>query len=841
MFWSKKKKETQDTNEVQQTNSSLVDNGPTYILELHLEGVDPQEVPVEGELIIGSSEAAHISIEGADLISEHATIKLQDSVLYISNNAPKGSYIGEQLLQEHKKYILSSGDTIRLGAATILIKRVGENAEEEHKEESEIPADTKNLLEDDLPSVKTEARSPHATENSDITTPTITSVLKDKEQLKENARKEQKILNEILKKNKEKQEQPPEKILTKRFKLFKGKPPIDPSSRMKQSFVKGSFFPLDQAPGALTRFYAILLNLSFVYAIIYTLLPIFDHAGILEKELTTFIKILIPQIEKIVNFTIPKEYIFLVNTISKFYLLHCVLDLLWAILFGISLPLRLLGLTIEDSFFIARFKGIFRSIIGIFTTPTILFDLPILFGYKSLKELLTITQLTYRSRLLRYASVFLLFPLLILLCFASPVMNHLENFTTMTFDPMKVEQEQGYSKKIPKTATTTESASVTAPVEINWQVHSELFGVKTELRFPESLIILPITNKGILFLDKNKDSVFSQFNLKTEVNLKDLLYQAPDGNPLFFLLFGSIHHFIESNNQSILQDPEITKDFNRLLGGAFQLTAQMIKGEDTLEDITTAGRYLIEYGPFLGGYLNVRDSAITKLGITSGNSVALLNQKINDFIRISPNPSTLNYALIVSPGQKTPIFEYKTSQSAIKLGMKVIHQLLDGNWNPLPNSNTGSITTATTATFTTHLTQMEKENALSMVDYLNNLKKNPDQPIFEAIIVSNFFRNEFEKIRDLPPNSILVKKFSETVNAYAQEIRQFSKPDDATSQQLITELELIAKGELPPPTTASQSVPALEPTPIPTPTPPPTPTATPKPEPVKNNKKKGRK
>lgn len=839
LFWGKKKKETEEEVSTQ---------GPIYTLELKIEGVESQEIPVEGELLIGSSENAQICIEGADLIPEHAAIRLQNNILSIFNYASQGSFIEDQQLQKSKSYVIDHGDTLRLGAATFIVKRVGDEIQDG---EQEVPSDTKSLLEEDAqeeikPEEKKEESHPvPSQDNSYNTSPTITGMINNIEGMKENARKEQKLLNEIIQKNKEKQAQDPESSISKKFKLFSGKPAVDPSTKMKQSFIKGSFFPLDHAPGAFTRCYAIFVNLCIAYALLYSVFPVIDPKGLIDNQFSSFAKMLQPSLENAIAF--PKELNFIFVIILKFYLIHCTLDLIWSLLIGISLPLRLLGIHTEDSSFLIRFKGFFRSLIGAFTTPLIIFDLPILFGYKSFKELLTLTQYTYHSQLLRYASIFLILPLTILICFVSPVFQHIDNFTTLSFDNMKEEQELGFNKKTPKaaaiTASGTATASVTPPVEINWQVRSEVFGVKAELRFTDNLIILPSGSTGVIFLDKNKDSIFSQLTFKSEINFEDLLFSAPDGNPFFFILFNSIHDFLETKNKIYLANPEVQKDFNHLLVGSLKLNSQMIKGDDPLEDVMSVGRYLIEYGPFITGYLHVRDNAIKKLELAKGSTVSLLNQKVNDFIRISPNTYTIRYALVSSPEQTTPIIEYHSSHPVNKLGMKVVRQILDGRWEVRPTPTTPTTTASTTTaklTLASRLTQMEKENAFSMVDYLSNLKKNPDQPIFESINVSNFFRNEFEKVRGLPPESPLLKKFNQTVIAYAQELKQLAKPDDISSQQLVNELELIAKGEIPAPAspmTASESTPLVEPTPTPTPMP----TATPTPEPVLPKKKKGKK
>ena len=120
MFWNKKK----TTNSDQEGEQNA--QGPLYSLELVIEGIDSQTIPIEGELLIGNSESAHISIEGVGLSEEQATIRLQNHVLTLTNHADEGTYIGDQRLQKGKSYIIDGGDVLTLGAAKILIKKEGQ-------------------------------------------------------------------------------------------------------------------------------------------------------------------------------------------------------------------------------------------------------------------------------------------------------------------------------------------------------------------------------------------------------------------------------------------------------------------------------------------------------------------------------------------------------------------------------------------------------------------------------------------------------------------------------------------------------------------------------------------
>lgn len=768
MFWSKKKKDNSDHEGEQNTQ------GPLYTLELIIEGIDSQEIPIEGDLLIGSSENAHICIEGVGLLPEHATIRLQNNVLSLFNYAEEGSFIQDQQLHKGKSYIIDGGDTLTLGSAKILIKKQGEEEAEELLNETPSSSVLEESLDkQDLSPVE----APPTEEKEEVTSVTRTG----------------------LKSLETTEKAPVEKKTQKSAKpLVEKKVPLMAPTK-KKNFLQLSSFSIERGPHFFSRFAAFITNLFITYAFVYAVLPVFDSSGHILNAVRELILALRLNLD--VFLPVPQELSFAWTHALEFYFLFSCLEIFWALLLGISLPLFLLGVTTDDSFFLKRIKAIIRSALGVFTTPLLIFDLSILIGFKSFKELLSFSNLQYRTVLLKYIGTFVCLPTVCLVCALSPVFIHLENFSTFSLlTEMKEEQDLGFNKKAPKTASTTATASLTEasplpPAEIVWMIDSEYFGVKAELRFADNLIILPLKGRGVVILDRNKDNVFAEFTKKEVLNFNKLLTSSSDGNPLFFLLFPDLNNYIEGVNKNMPPLPGSEKDTYHLLTGALHLNAGMLKGEDYLEDFMSIMTYMIEYGPFLPGYLNTRDNAVTLLGITQGSTVAFLNQKSRDFIRVSPIPSKIIYTLVSSPDQPHPSYEYSSSHPQIRVGMKVIRQLLNGNWNYVIKPPM----TATASDSTKKLTQLEKENAFAAVDYLDNLSKGLPNLDIDNQSIMNYFKSEYERVKDLPASSLLLHKFKESVYNYAQELRRHLRAESIELNQLINEIELIVKNEVPVP------------------------------------------
>lgn len=70
-----------------------------------------------------------------------------------------------------------------------------------------------------------------------------------------------------------------------------------------------------------------------------------------------------------------------------FYFLFVVLRILSSVIFGQSIFQTLMGMKVQGSFLSIRLKGILREVLGLFLGPLLVFDLPLLMGKKSIKEL----------------------------------------------------------------------------------------------------------------------------------------------------------------------------------------------------------------------------------------------------------------------------------------------------------------------------------------------------------------------------------------------------------------------------------------------------------------------
>src|SRR5690606_14815374 len=96
------------------------------------------------------------------------------------------------------------------------------------------------------------------------------------------------------------------------------------------------------------------------------------------------------------------------------------LNLVSSIIFGANLGLALLSVRTEGSFVTARVKALLRLILSFITLPTILTELPALIKKRTLKEVVTGSEISYRHPLLTIFGVLIALPAFTLAIIALP-------------------------------------------------------------------------------------------------------------------------------------------------------------------------------------------------------------------------------------------------------------------------------------------------------------------------------------------------------------------------------------------------------------------------------------
>ena len=123
---------------------------------------------------------------------------------------------------------------------------------------------------------------------------------------------------------------------------------------------------------------------------------------------------------------IPKDYTKYMDYLSNEKYINIVviflaLELIGCLIFGVNIGQFLIGISTDGSFIVKRIKALVRSIIGLFTTPLLIFDIPALVGNKTLKELISASKIGYKSDSKKILGSYIFFPLFFSLLSLLPV------------------------------------------------------------------------------------------------------------------------------------------------------------------------------------------------------------------------------------------------------------------------------------------------------------------------------------------------------------------------------------------------------------------------------------
>lgn len=329
------------------------------------------EYPLESELSVGS-ETGDIVIEDPTLGARHATFKLdRGAVTVMDLGSGQTTQIGDHVLTKGKPVLLKSDDLLMLGEIQIqlkVLKQLIENNLTVEKEAAtaEVKESEKEHLEQE------EAETP---EDSQADSPNEIIVAKESQEMKA------------------------------RIKDIRSAEKAKP----KLLVVSGG---RTLAANLLPRFVAIIIDFCWTITFWIVLSPFDEFREILEVVPGFMHDHLLPFLEVILaDYGLEEAYQEFLATLleivkdaedqlSLSYLisLYFTIRILFTALLGVSLGQWMGGIRAFGSFISARLRGVVREILGIFTWPFVILDIPTLFSRRSFKELVTFSHIVSTSK-----------------------------------------------------------------------------------------------------------------------------------------------------------------------------------------------------------------------------------------------------------------------------------------------------------------------------------------------------------------------------------------------------------------------------------------------------------
>jgi pSer/pThr/pTyr-binding forkhead associated (FHA) protein len=509
------------------------------------------------------------------------------------------------------------------------------------------------------------------------------------------------------------QDQPKEKSQkASKFAFFKkwfaAKPKAIPSSGKKDAKKSKAFSFSTNSPYAtnsIVRLMAVICDFIIAYALTVVFSP-FDEFQSFVNDVPVMLGDLLDLDWKSLWSILNEEYAFLGEMLkdlygffsSTFYIgplvfMFILVRLLSTLLFGVSFSELFLGVRSHGNAIWKRIGGVLRVVIGVFTGPFLIFDVPAVVSRKTFKEFMTFTHTYVISKFFSILGVLLYFPAVIAFALLAPLVQGLELPEPIAVNDkldmrVRVAAPAVPPTDIPEVVVKSKDRSEFFKMDLEFEGQNiSLFpsfkfsGKKTVLSYKPELIVYHKDLQRSVVLE-----VFKTFDLK------QLLSIGMKGD--FFLegKFPQIETFIHSPDAidpafKIKNDEKVNRKFADEVV-SFTKTAFELSAENAFDLMQT-------HTPFLQGLMDYRSSFLSLIEYKTFDQIDFLKLGNAYFLRISysrQKPFDLIIPLIQGQGRIFKVeFDKKENLSALRNKFYKF-SMVNSNWFPVHEAKVESET-----------------------------------------------------------------------------------------------------------------------------------------------------
>lgn len=549
--------------------------------DLELSNMEDTPVyPLTNQLSVGS-EIGNIVISDPSVSPRHATFILQDEVVsVIDHGSVAGTMINGKKIDPGKYVMLEETDVVNVGDLEIRL-RVGSKATEIQKV-PEIP----------------------------------------KEIIKENIEDRKSAIKDSAKKV--------------------AKPPRTYEKNKDKKKVKIKV--VDSSANALVRVFSIICDLLISYGLLVILNP-FDEFREFIKEIPEILSSFVPVDWNAIWSMLEADYRFLTEMLSDFYsfitntfdyfpllVVFVLLRLLSSLLLGVTFSEYFLGIRPTGNPLWARIGGLLRSILGLFTWPFLIFDLPAILSRRTFKEIVTFTNITIPSKFIAILGFLFYIPAVLIFVLISPLMEGLE-------PPEAVLVNDRIDSRV-KVRPILEGGAPAAQAQ-KVKDHSEVLELDLEYDASE-LSIFPdfdflgkkskINFKNVLSFYQRDIQSEVQFQVLKTFDLKQLLGYGLKGNIFLYDKYPELYNFVygpadkSGSFKKVLNSKAHAKFANEFI--TFTKTAFSLSIDNALELAQTET-------PYLKGFVDFKSAFFALIEYKDYNEIGFV--KIGDqlFMRVT--------------------------------------------------------------------------------------------------------------------------------------------------------------------------------------------------------------
>lgn len=554
------------------------------VFELELSNMEGNPTyAITHQLTVGR-EIGNIVVSDPSISPRHCTFILQQDVIsLIDHGSVSGTFVNEKRIPSGRYIILEESDTIHVGDLEINIKGRHEALPIEETEEE---------VEDEELSDETELKD----------------IAEDEEEDEEDEEEYEDLPEE-------------EEIVSRELEVVPAP--------------KNSIAGL--SANALVRVTAIIGDLLIAYGMLVILMPFDDFQNFLNfvpQVMSDILGVSLSSLWEVIR----QDFGFigqLMDDFSQFLskalhigpvlLIFILLRFISTLFLGVSLTEFFLNIRGRGHFLWKRIGGGLRVLIGIFTGPFLLFDLPAIISRRTFKEVLTYTNIYTSSKLATSLGIILFIPLALLFALISPLFQGLEFEESISVND-KLEQRVRVQKDAVESEGVAESTAVSDFLDLTFTYNPEEITVMPVFKFQGIQRQLNYKSQ-ILFYFKDIQRV-ARLELMKKFDLQQLLGIGLRGNLFLYEEFPEIHSFLyESKNQAFqVNSDKRSKNafatelmiFNKLaletsVDNAFEIMQTHTPLLKSLIDYKQSSLALIEYKDFSDvGFIKIGDAIFLK-------------------------------------------------------------------------------------------------------------------------------------------------------------------------------------------------------------------------------------
>ena len=290
---------------------------------------------------------------------------------------------------------------------------------------------------------------------------------------------------------------------------------------------------------------------------------------------------------------------FLSKDVLNVFFIYVALNLASSLLVSATFSQAIMNLRTKGNFLLARIKAVVRFLLGLVTGPVLIFDIPAVFGWPTLKEVLTFSKVGYESNFMRFFGMVLL-PIISFFILLIPILSNYHTLSRSQYMKMPI-LKKTQSGDVTQTLSL-HHISIQKPLEENERL-LPFFDYKNDEVYPK-----------ILFLDIEKELSIvygpAQFFYPFQIGINKII----ELDPLFPHKFPNIYSYYKHKNSEngeelSLNKEEYLKELSFLYQSVFSLNLEQIPP------------FITKVSPFITPYLKFKKSLMMNLFSSIGGQI----------------------------------------------------------------------------------------------------------------------------------------------------------------------------------------------------------------------------